>query len=491
MHSSVDLRLPRPQYVSVPEGFISALASRCYVVDFAGLAGDEVPAAVYEANPQGRRPKRPPHQTRPYGQSVEDFAAELETAGLISYNGQKELARAVASGIAGVRTRAWRGRAAIPMSIGLALAQNVRGLAGTKNPPDLAAILDRFFAMGAPEGADGQFGASETWARAAARRARIDPLVGMIDTALSEIVFVSGYEPRPDAICPIHRVVDRSDTTGSVLGEDEVKSCLRIHGSNGNFQGTPFSWFYDTWTKLCSDVWVEALPARVWVDWASTVLRLAFGMGYLWEVSWYESIAQSVIQNDDRTSDQLARSIGALLPWRDSASSVSVRDVAAATRWRVMRSHDVRTCVQDWTKRHDLSTADEQLVAMRSDPTLRRDLGRALAEGGSTNANLWEAINYSLLTRVGTGEDTDHYGLLRKHGPRYTVPDPGVEWLAAIASLSCPGPSQSTNVATLMANLRAMGLRPDRGDLVRRLEEAGVARGSADADQAVEIKAAF
>lgn len=493
MRGSLLLGLPRPQYVSVPEGFISALAARAHEVDYRHLPGDKAAAVVYEANALGRKPASLPHQTRPAGPDLHRFGIQLEAAGLSSYDGQEEMASAVASGIAGVRTRAWRGRAAIPMSVGLALAQNVRGLAGAKNPPDLAFILERFYAMGAPAGSDGRPGAAQTWTRAAERRIRIDPLVGMVDTALSQLIFDSGYAPRTDGLCAAHRMVSNPEEPTPVVRDDDLKRCLMVHGSTDGFQGTPFSWFFRTWSKLCDDVWVDALPARVWVDWANTVLRLAFGMGYLWEVVWYESIAQSVIQNDRRTPEELARGMGALLPWRDAAASVSVRDIAAATRWRVMRSHDVRSALDKWVTENNYGqrTAADQLRGMSRDDVLRKDLGRALADSGNTNANLWEAINYSLLTRVGSGEDTDHYGLLRKRGPRYTVPDPGVQWLAAIASLSCPGPSESTNVANLMADLRSLGLRPERGDLVRRLEDAGVARGSADADQAVEIRAAF
>ena len=493
MRTSLLLGLPRPQYVSVPEAFITALAARAHRVDYRYLPTDTAPAVVYEANSLGRQRASLPHQTRPAGPALGRFADQLEAAGLYSYDGQDEVASAVARGIAGVRTRAWRGRSAIPVSVGLALAQNLRGLVGAKNPPDLALILERFYAMGAPAGSDGRAGAAQTWSCAAERRMTIDPLVGTVDSALSKLIFESGYTARTDRLCAAHGGAKGSRQSTAVATDDDLRSCLRIHNSTDDFQGTPFSWFYRTWSKLCDDVWVDALPARVWVDWANTVLRLAFGMGYLWEVVWYESIAQSVIQNDGRGPDELARGMGALLPWRDAAASVSVRDIAASTRRRVMRSNGVRSHLQAWAEanRQETRTAAQQLRQMSRDSDLRTVLGQAMSDSGNTNANLWEAINYSLLTRVGSGQDTDHYGLLRKHGPRYTVPDPGVEWLAAIASLSCPGPSESTNVAIFMSDLKSLGLRPERGDLVRRLEGAGVARGSADADQAVEIRAAF
>lgn len=465
---TVDLGLPRPQYVSVPEGFIVALACQEYrqLVD-AGEPGEPAVAFAYETLRAGTKSKGLRYvATRPKDERLTRFSNELENAGLFVEHDQRSLGEAVATAIAGVQTQEGKARSSVPMAISLSLLQNMRGLVGTRNPPDTAKILETFFAMGSHDGGP-VLRAGQYWARATQHRRSIDPLVSFIDDAaresLLEDVVVREVAPLP-------------------AGRDLAA-----------FRNTPFAWFYRTWVKLCSEEWVEALPARVWVDWASAVLRLAFGMGYLWEVAWYEQVSRAVLTSTPMDGASLGRQIGALVPWRDSMAAVSVRDIAAATRWRVMRSQEVRVKITDWTSdnRDPSANVAEQLGAMAADKELVRMLGDAGSGGGSSNVNLWEAINYTLRTRAGTGESTDHYGLWRKQGPRYSVPDPGVEWMAAIASLSCPGPGTSTNVGQLMADLRDLGLRPELGDLLARLERAGVARGSADADQAVEIRSAF
>lgn len=468
MLKSVYLQFSRPQYISVPEAFITALGSRAFSVDYdIELDDGQAAAAAYESHAGAARRGTAAlafHQTKPEGEKLAGFASALESAGLDAED-QRALASAVASAVSGVRAKDGKVRAAIPMSPSLALTQNLRGLAATRNPPDLGGILETFFQMGAPAGSDGAATASQWWLRASDRRLSGDKVVRAIDSAVGNSVFAG--VPRARADDP-------------------------LSGTSNEFAGTPFSWFHRTWTLLCSDQWVDALPARVWVDWANTVLRLAFGMGYLWEVAWYEAVARSVVGQGDETREELARSLGALLPWKDAAAGVSVRDVASSTKWRVLRSNGLREHIRDWVESHTMiESADAQLTAMRKDPSLRASLTEALSGPSGTNENLWEAINYALLTREGVGTDADHYGFLRKQGRRYSVPDPGVEWMAATSSLSCPGPGTTSNVGKLLRDLRELGLRPELGDLVLRLEQAGIARGSADADQAVAIAAAF
>lgn len=466
---SVYLDLARPQYVSVPEGFVTALAARIFSVDY-GVDHDDkhVLAVAYQSNnAQAKRvtPALVFHQTRPDGQTLARFGDELAVSGIESDNDRLGLSRAVAGAIAGVRAKDGRVRAAIPLTPSLALAQNPRGLAGTRNPPDLGGILETFFQMGAPAAAQGNPTAADQWFDAAERRRAVDRVIHAMDQAAAGTFFVA---------------------TPTRITRDTLS------GTSDQFAGTPFSWFHRVWIKLCSPAWVDALPARVWVDWANTVLRLAFGMGYLWEVAWYERIARSVVGGGMDGTDDLRKSLGPLLPWKDQTSSISVRDVSSSTKWRVLRSNSVRERIRDWDRANgQFLNAAEELAAMRSDEDLRAQLTEALSSPAGSNENLWEAINYALLTREGTGPDADHYGFLRKHGRRFSVPDPGVEWIAAVASLSCPGPGTSTDVGQLVKDLRELGLRPNLGELVVRLEQAGVARGSADADQAVAIEAAF
>lgn len=466
---SLYLDLARPQYVSVPEGFVTALAARVFDVDY-GVDHDDkhVLAVAYQSNNAEAKRVTPAlvfHQTRPMGRGLTKFGDELAASGIESEVDQLALSRAVAGAIAGVRAKDGKVRAAIPLTPALALAQNPRGLAGTRNPPDLGGILESFFWFGAPSAAEGHPTAADHWVNAAERRRAIDRVTHAVDAAAA----------------------------GTFFGATPTRiACRPLEGTSDQFAGTPFSWFHRVWVKLCSPAWVDALPARVWVDWANTVLRLAFGLGYLWEVAWYERIARSIVGGGSEGPEELLRSLGPLLPWKEQTAGISVRDVSSSTKWRVLRSNSVRERIREWTKENaHFANAENELAAMRSDEGFRSQLTDALSAPPGSNENLWEAINYALLTREGTGPDADHYGFLRKHGRRFSVPDPGVEWLAAVASLSCPGPGTSTDVGQLVKDLRELGLRPELGDLVMRLEQAGVARGSADADQAVAIAAAF
>lgn len=469
MMKSVYLKLARPQYVSVPEGFLTALAAQAFKVDY-GVDHDpaRVLAVAYESRSAAAGRVTPTlafSQTRPLGERLTEFGTALGSAGLEAEADQTLLAQAVAGAIAGVRAKDGKVRAAIPLTPALALSQNLRGLAGTRNPPDLGGILERFFEMGAPPGTDGQSGAADMWVAAVERRRAVDRIVQTVDAAVSASFYAAGPDRIPSP---------------------------SLSGTSDDFTETPFAWFHRTWSTLCSPVWVDALPARVWVDWANTVLRLAFGMGYLWEVAWYELVARSVVSRGAETSAGLLGMVGPLLPWKDQTAGISVRDVASSTKWRVLRSNNVRERLREWVEaKGPFADAEAELASMRDDNDLRAHLTDALSAPSGSNENLWEAINYALLTREGTGPDADHYGFLRKQGRRFSVPDPGVEWIAAVASLSCSAPGRTSDVGQLIRNLRELGLRPELGDLVSRLEHAGVARGSADADQAVAIESAF
>ena len=69
--------------------------------------------------------------------------------------------------------------------------------------------------------------------------------------------------------------------------------------------------------------------------------------------------------------------------------------------------------------------------------------------------------------------------------------DPGTEWIAVVASLACGAPGQESNVRNVMDSLAELGMQPELNDLIALLERAGLARGSADADQAVIVHSAF
>lgn len=463
------LGLPRPQYVSVPEAFISALASQLYDVDLRPDSKGRKVALTYRFRPKAKEPATLAFRaTAPVGDQLGVFGYALKEHGVRAEEGQERLAQAIAEALSGVSSTKGGVQAAIPLSPSLALLQNLRGLQSAANPPALGKIIERLFALGALEASEPESAAS-LWHAAALVRSERDPLVRAIDRAASDALF---------DVPPVRNQQNPAE---------EV--------SAGYFPGTPFEWFHENWRRLCSDEWVGALPARVWVDWANTVLRLALGLGYLWEVAWFESLARRIALDDlDVGWDALLAGVPEAMPWKSRTADVSVRDVASPLAWRVRRGDQVRALLSAWVARNGVEQHEALSVlrAMAQDNELVTGLTDALASRatpGSAN-NLWEAIKYALKTREVSGPHADHYGLLHSSG-RYLTPEPGVEWIAAVSGLACGQPGGESNVGTLLRQLRKLGTRPELGELVGRLEQAGVARGSADADHAVGIRAAF
>ncbi|WP_156037183.1 hypothetical protein [Arthrobacter sp. UNC362MFTsu5.1] len=467
------LPMNRPQYVSVPEAFITSLAWRVHDDRKKELTEDGVPVAYMFRSETAGTPTLKVRSTEPEGQKLVDYGHQLVVHGLATnarYEG--DLASAVLNSVAGVQAEKSKSQAASPITPAFALLQDMRGFQRTKNPPDLGAILESLFRLGLKEN-DGKTTAARLWLNAANKRCEIDPLLSAINEATKVALLDAGYPELGEDVDP--------DTTRELESDPGAL-----------YEGTPFSWFARSWQKLTSDEWVGALPARVWVDWATTVLRLALGQGFLWEAAWYETLARRILSGKPGTWSEVMAQVPEILPWRSSRSSVAVRDVAPLLSWRVHRGSKIRKVLEDWLVSRPASRDDfaAALAAMSEDEELRGSLTLALGSGERSAANTWEAVKYALLTRDASGPFADYYGLLRSNG-RFLTVQPGTEWMAVVASLACEGPGKTSDVATLMLNLEELGLRPEAGDLIRLLEKAGLARGSADADRGVIIESAF
>ena len=467
MASDLDLRLPRPQYVSVPEALITSLAWSSFSIEEPDIEDKRKIALVYRMLPRARESRTLAYvQTMPQEAILLEFAEQLEEQGVQAESDRATLAAAVVEDLGGVMAGKGGLQAAIPMTPALGMMQNMRGLQAAANPPAIDKILERMFALGS---ADRSEGVAALWKKAASHRCAVDPLAVAIDKALQASVLTSALEPRPS---------------------------VEMSTGKGLLAQTPYGWFNSVWRTVTNEEWVEALPARVWVDWASTILRLTLGCGYLWEGAWYETIARRVVSGEIPDEwNELVSSVPDTLPWLPRAAGTSVRDVAAPIGWRVRRGELARVVITEWlesTQQSKGMSAMECMAAMAADPELVRKLIDALGSRertGSAN-NLWEAIKYALKIRAISGPNADHYGLLGGSG-RYLVPTPGHEWTAAVASLACERPGGHTNVGRLQGELGRLGLRPPLSELIWLLERAGMARGSADADQGVEITAAF
>ncbi|KSU65992.1 hypothetical protein [Arthrobacter sp. NIO-1057] len=462
--SSMILKFNRPQYVSIPEGFVSALAWQCFDVENSHLGADPV-GRIYRSIKTSTSKRVRILETTPERESLSAFGRELALNGItVEAVDAEVLAQAVSNSVSGIQSEKGTIQAASPLTPTFALMQDMRGIQGTRNPPDLGGILDDMYQYGIPLGSESQPSASALWLRAAKQRCDQDPLLAAMDDAIRKLTFSDTLSPLdPASVLPI-----------------------------ADFSGTPFVWFQESWSRLTSESWVSALPARVWADWATTVLRMSFAMGFLWEATWYVKLAKSVVSGDLLTWQESIKSVGEILPWRSMRSSTSVRDIAAHLSWTVHQGAVVREQLSNWDKSgifEDLSF-DDALAMMHSDEEYRTPLKQALSNRQKNTRNIQEAIRYTLKTRDRVGETADYYGLLRSSG-RYLTVDPGTEWITVVASLTCRRPGTEANVGDLMENLQLLGLYPELADVVDLLERAGLARGSADADQGVRIQSAF
>jgi hypothetical protein len=270
---------------------------------------------------------------------------------------------------------------------------------------------------------------------------------------------------------------------------------------------TPFAWFRTSWDHLTSPEWVDALPARRWSDWAATVLRSAIGFGTLWESEWLQEIAHQAckpVDAEEVTFDGLLSQVQArvatsgLLDWKPADAKVSVRDVGAkikesATRYDGLagqrRGPVYKAFVKDGIPGEGVSEAFRRV---RGNVELGTEFRHALEKEAYTKSNLpYEAVNYMLQKGEPSGRYADHYGFLGKVGQRWTVIEPATEWTAVMASLTMEKPGQETTLRDLSLSLNKLGLRPTNKELVGKLELAGLARGSADADGAVVVRSAY
>ena len=290
------LQLNRPQYVSVPEAFISSLAWKVHSHGAAKATEDGIPLGYMFRSETSGTATLKVKSTAPEGRRLVEYGQHLSASGLatnVKY--EIDLASAVLNSVAGVQAEKSKSQAASPVTPAFALLQDMRGFQRTKNPPDLAAILEALFRLGLHDG-DDETTAARLWLNAAKKRCEIDPLLSAIDDATRvALLLEAGY---------------------SELLQDDVRERSRTaECTQGDlYHGTPFSWFASAWQKLTSEEWVRALPARVWVDWATTVLRLALGQGFLWEAAWYETLARRILGGEAATWHEVREQMPEILP---------------------------------------------------------------------------------------------------------------------------------------------------------------------------------
>lgn len=460
----VRIPLNRPQYVPSPEVLVSSLLHRHFsnaelVKAKKGLRFLEVAPARVAVTTGPDTPE-----------ALTEFGEDLRDAGMKSdVPNVRELAEAVVDGVKGVRPPNSRAIPVSPITPHLALAQDLRGVLGAANPPAMGAVLETMYLLGAPIDEPAEASMGERWLAAAERRMSLDPVLTIVDKAFSAQDVMTGFERR------------------------EAAPLSGIDGWVGRFsESSPFSWLRRHWDRLMSPAWVEALPARIWTDWSTMLLRTALGFGFLWESRWYALIGSALLGSEP-VREAPRPSVDPLLPWPPSRLPVSSRNVKGEIERTVSRGLEVQLILESRMKEEAEGTALSVLEAMRTNEEVRAEVRKAM--GGEVRnlriKNTYETIRYALQQRSTQSMATDYYGLLRPRGSRYSVVAPGTEWIAVVASLACQEPGQETHVGSVMQSLEELGLRPELQEIVQLLESAGLAEGSADADHGVRVRSAF
>lgn len=482
--------LPRPEYVSSPEVYHSALAWSLVPERHRKLLllppsttrnvpPPKVVGIVYkDETPAEKQPRNVALvRTYPSKKRARPWEDALGACGLSSPSGR--LGEAVADAMLSVAAEKSLSRPAVPLTRHGALLQNPYGALRKAGPPPMARILETIFVMG---GGDGK-GVAARWREAMEVRQDESPVLLSIDRAIKSTLILPLFDP------VVGQEPDLMEARPALPSDVQVEAGLwaDLLGSD-----TPFAWFRDSWTLLTSPEWSRQLPPRMWVDWASTVIRTAVASAYLWESIWFERLAMAALDAGAAahpTVEELVAEVNELVPWRRATDSVAIRDVVSPLKRRVHRGAAVRFFVTKSASEGDSPSVAEFFEAARESSDYRQGLREALRSEKKTL--VWEAVRYGLSTRD-TGEGSaDFYGLLQNRGSRYAVVEPGTEWTALMVALACREPGAETTVSALRLQLDRLGLRPQLADLVNLLERAGLARGNADADEAVLIRSPF
>ena len=469
---NLSMPLNRPQYVPASEGYLSLLAWSLF--PDANPKVDGLKKAYryrFEMFKQSKGLKIV-RTDAVSDNRLSEFGQLLEKNGLITAEDSQLLASAVSSSLVGVSSKKSNFRPSAPVSLALALAQNKEGIHASSNPPAIAEILESIYAIGSPSQPAKSLAA--VWFAASKHRLEQDHLLNAIDKSFLELNFPEIGEP----------------TIPSGKDDESIQSWREITTRS------PFTWFAKSWNTLCSDAWVEALPARTWTDWATTLLRTAYGLAFLWESAWYEALARVAVSDKEPSVSKIIDRMNPVLPWRSSASTAEIKDVASKIKARCQTAFKVNAILDDMLRKFGGSDmqADEFLSQIANDESSVGKLKLALqAEKNQDKVakGLREAIRYALVTREDSGSTPDHYGLLNSAGSRWLFVQPGIEWVAVMASLAGGEPRKGCTLGDLRDFLREAGLDPDKRDLIQLLEEAGLARGSADSDDGLYVESAF
>ena len=481
--ADVILDFENPWYPPSPEIFLTSLAWSLFSIE--GVESNS--KRRYRRN---QRQSRPSTSVSTRAQTNYEYSAEILSSGETGFANElasqgfsavrsasshatqvpKDFVNATLNAVTGTTSVSSDGIAVSPLTPALAMAQNVKGMRGAT--ANYALMVEQMWRVTGKKSQS----LAESWLDANSRLLAKNNFLRQLDSALDA---TQGFGPRA------RKVVKEVAQPWPLA--DRNPTLLRK---------TPYGWFERSWNHLTSDAWVEALPPRVWTDWASTLIRTSFGLGILWQANWYHLVARSILDGDEIPPLDRLDSME-LIPWQPRTMPLTLRHVKNRLDLQVSTSFRLKQQFAEWVS--DFNADSESESWSEFSDWIRQSQGRqqTLANLKQMSGNYGkskdavEAVSYSLNVRKDFGLGADNFGLLRLVSRRFRVPQPPTEWLAAISSLVSPTPSTTINLGQLQAELHCMGLRPPTNDLILDLESAGLAKGSADADLGLEIQTAY
>jgi hypothetical protein len=372
----------------------------------------------------------------------------------------------------------------VPLNLLSALMQDVRGVSGVDNPPNFARMIGHMYALG---------GGKES-----AARLLVSSLHG------HETDWLDAFTRQ---LAPKEVTAVASSLPGKLEAYDEKRRRVPAWLVNAS---TPYRWFAESWLNLMTKGWIDAMPRRRWIDWASCVLRTGLGTAYVFEMNFYYQLALGLGSSDpvEEVQRKCLSSNQPFFAW-DAAASVSSRDVASKVKKLCDRGTACRTLLNEWVDEDDkfplpsqfldrdtglqewIELARQWFTGHADQDAVEKRLAASLSGKSNRSAkNVYELARYALQDR-GSPAEVDLYSLMRKHGPRYTVVEPGQEWFVVVSSLVAPGPGSRARVADLVAALELLGIEASYQTIISELERVGLGRSSHDADDAIEIATAF
>lgn len=492
--------LNRPQYASTPEVFLSSLAWSSVGVSSGKPRIDAsrkpYQGVVYERVSRAKKGGRDVLETAPYkgDESWQRLVSALGQEFQFDEDSSATRSASVLVGdlIGNVPAQA-QSKAIVPLNLVTALMQDVPGMMGVANPPNFAAILERMYQLGGGVGS------------AASRLLRAYDAMAENDDAgdgwFDEVTLAMA----PSDIKTF--IGHRGETCLAGGGPLMIPRWLEK-------ADTPFHWFAGAWDSLTDGSWSRQMPRRRWVDWASCVLRTAMGLGFLFEMNFYYQLVLSL--NGSKPEEEEARRLlglgEPLLTW-DGFSSVSSRDIAGHIRKTCERGTACRKLlIETWgghashaipsVERYACDSAGLGLWLREARQWFREERYReereqerrqALTSSGVGRAsnNVYETVAYTLRDRGIPGISEDLYSLFKKRGRRYTIIEPGQEWLVVVASLCADDAGGMTRLSDVVSAVESLGIKVGLKTLTRELERTGLARASHDADDAIEVVTAF